>query len=263
MNATVTIHNCRVFNNTATFGGGLYLFNYAGVSTLINSTVSSNTAFDGGGLYLFEGSAGGRGAVLSGNTVISNTANRGGGGLNLLANNATLINNIVADNRADGAGSGLSIYGSSPRLLHNTIARNTGGDNTGVYVAGGGYGGYSTVILTNTILVSHTVGISVTGGSTVTINDILWYNTPITVSQATTATVTVQNQHTGDPAFAPDGYHLTLGSAAIGKGVDAGVTTDIDGDSRPAPAGTHPDLGADEVSQQRVYLPLITRNYQP
>jgi hypothetical protein len=74
----------------------------------------------------------------------------------------------------------------------------------------------------------------------------------------------MQNQYTGDPAFAPDGYHVTPGSAALDRGVNAGVAadaaTDVDGDVRPAPAGTHPDLGADEISQWRVYLPLLTRN---
>ena len=107
------------------------------------------------------------------------------------------------------------------------------------------------------------MAVTVTGGNEVAVDAVLWYGTPITVSQAPTAVVSVRNQHTGDPAFAPDGYHLTVGSAAVDKGVDAGVATDIDGDSRPAPAGTHPDLGADEINQQRVYLPLLIRNYQP
>lgn len=143
---------------------------------------------------------------------------------------------------------------STADLLHTTIARNSGGDGRGVYVTDWS-GTYSTVILTNTILVSHTVGISITGGNTVTVNGILWYGTPITVSQSATATVTVQNQHTGDPAFAADGYHLTAGSAAIDRGVDATVTIDIDGDPRL----DIPDIGADEYVLY-VYLPLVVRN---
>jgi hypothetical protein len=99
--------------------------------------------------------------------------------------------------------------------------------------------------MTNTILVSHSVGISVTGGNTVTVNGVLWYNTPLTVSQSITAVVTVGNQYQGDPAFAADGYHLTAGSPAIDQGVDAGVYADVDLDLRPIGAGF--DLGADEV----------------
>jgi len=67
---------------------------------------------------------------------------------------------------------------------------------------------------------------------------------PITVSAKVTASVTVQNQYEADPAFALDGYHLMTGSAAIDRGVDAGVLSDIDG--HPRPYGPAPDLGAVE-----------------
>ena len=71
--------------------------------------------------------------------------------------------------------------------------------------------------------------------------------------------ITVTREITGDPAFAPDGYHLTAGSAAIDQGIDAGVTTDID--NQPRPQGIAPDLGADEywLPDKRVYLPLVLR----
>ena len=39
-------------------------------------------------------------------------------------------------------------------------------------------------------------------------------------------------------------YHLRFGSAAINRGVDAGVTTDLDGNPRPYGAGF--DIGAYE-----------------
>jgi hypothetical protein len=286
ISATATISNNWVFSNTAYRGGGLFLSSDS--VTLSNNTVISNIADFGGGLYLAESDA-----TLSGNTVISNTAVDVGGGLvvvgnatlsgNIIISNianlggglilaytaVTLTNNVVADNRASTAGSGLYIYGASPRLLHTTIARNgsagliadSGGDSSGVYITDAGYDVYSTVALTNTILVSHSVGISVTGGNTVTVNSILWYSTPVTVSQATTATVAVQNQYPGDPLFATDGYHLMEGSAAIDKGVDAGVMTDIGGDSRDSA----PDLGADEFVSEpgKLYLPIILKTQAP
>jgi hypothetical protein len=54
-------------------------------------------------------------------------------------------------------------------------------------------------------------------------------------------------------------YHLTAASAAIDRGVDAGVTTDIDGQPRPNPETGIPDLGVDEFWWNRVYLPLVLR----
>jgi len=265
-----------VSSNIASHGGGLYLL--WSNATLSGNTVSSNT---GGGLTLGESDAtlngntvssnagfglalAGSNATLSSNTISSNTdvglalagsdatlsgnivSSNPGGGLTLYRSDATLTNNIVADNRADTAGTGLYIVCSSPRLLHNTIARNGSGDGSEVYATNAGLDCSSVVIMTNTILVNHSVGISVTGVSTVTINGILWNSsTPITISQSTTATVVVQNQYTGDPAFAPDGYHIKAASAAMDTGVNAGVTTDIDGHHRPY--GSAPDLGADEV----------------
>jgi fibronectin-binding autotransporter adhesin len=259
--SNATLSSNTFISNTAHGGGGLVLA--FSTATLQGNTISYNAADGGGGLDVSGGSV-----TLSGNIVISNTAHSWGGGLYVdQGSNATLINNAVVSNRADSQGSGLYILGCSPRLLHTTIAHNTGGDGSGIYVTDQLWvigGTYSTVALTNTILVSHSVGISVTGGNTVTVNGVLWYGTHVTVSQATTATVTVRNQHQGDPAFAADGYHLTGASAAIDRGVNAGVTTDIDDDARPD--GCLFDIGADEfmtgVACRYIYLPLIMRQYQ-
>ena len=58
----------------------------------------------------------------------------------------------------------------------------------------------------------------------------------------------------------PDGgdYHIGVGSAAIDRGVDAGVMTDMDGDHRPI--GLLPDIGADEAWRW-IFLPLVLRSY--
>ena len=280
--ATALIRNNQIFSNTCSgfipLGGGMTLWNS-------NATVSGNTfshniaGYGGGGLYsawnhlpisdnLFtSNSAGyggggvfltGGGTAFIGNILMSNTAEAFGGGLASEGGAQWLINNVIADNHAGSAGGALWSSGSKPHLYHSSIARNSAGDGSGIYVADTELGGlHSAVGLTNTILVDHAVGISVTGGSTVTVQAVLWYNTPITVSQSTTATVTVQNQHTGDPAFTMDGYHLTRPSAAIDMGVEVDVPFDIDGDLRPAGAGY--DLGADEL-WFKIYLPLVLRD---
>jgi hypothetical protein len=93
----------------------------------------------------------------------------------------------------------------------------------------------------------------------VTINGMLWFNSPITLLQATTASVVVQNQWVGNPLFDVDGYHLTSGSAAIDKGVTTPFLTDIDNQPRFFP----PDLGVDEYWQpgypKYILLPLVLR----
>jgi len=256
--ARPTISDNWVSDNIADNGGGLSA--REGEAVLSGNRFFSNTARQkGGGLFLELSHD-----TLSENTIMFNTAGNNGGGLFFMGASTLLINNVIADNQANVTGSGLAMSEeSSPRLLHNTIARNQGGDGSGVAIVDFFGPSISTVAMTNTILADQSVGIKIgsSGICTVTVNGVLWHNVPMTVSQATTATITVQNQHTGDPAFAADGYHLTAGSSAIDQGVDAGVVTDIDGESRPTGAGY--DLGADEIWLYEVYLPLVIRNHHP
>jgi len=270
INASATLRHNQVFSNTARWGGGLYLRESDG--TLNSNTITTNSAGkDGGGLYLYQSNgtlsgnavtantAGKDGGglylwksdeMLDGNTVTANTA-EDGGGLYLSDSDATLANNVVADNLADVAGSGLYIRRSSPRLLHTTIVRNTGGDGSGVCVTDD-EGNYSTVALTNTILVDHTVGVTVTAGNTVTLGATLWgKNTWANETDwgGAGAVITGTGNYWGDPAFVnptAGDYHIQLTSAAVDAGVDAGVTTDVDG--QPRPWGHGYDVGADEAS---------------
>ena len=237
-------------NSTGWGGGGLW----AGWSNskIVSNLFSSNQARDGGGveLYMDDG-------TFSENLVISNAAEFGGG-FSTHIGKEKVVNNVFADNIVSNSGGGLSINGSSAQLLHNTIARNSGGDGSGIMIIQSFFGPYSVVDLTNTILVDHEVGISVTGGNTVTVNAILWDSTPITVSKSITAIINLENEHIGDPVFSSDGYHLSVGSEAIDRGVDSEILMDIDGELRPA--GTAYDLGADEL-WYRIYLPVITNKY--
>jgi hypothetical protein len=270
----------KIFDNHANTGGGGVFF-YNGAPTLDSSSVMSNTTNNlGGGLYIFSSAArltdntirgnsannlgGGLDVAscsptLDGNIFAGNTANLGGGAY-LWYNHSLLTNNVFMENQANERGSGLWIGGSKPILLHTTFSGNSGGNGSGIMVADANTTP-STLMITNTILVSHTVGISLTAGSAATINGILWFNTPITVSQ-TAGTVNIQHQYQGDPAFNTDGYHLTASSAAIDKGVPAGVLNDIDGQPRPLQA---PDLGADEYwapgYPKLIYLPVVSSQY--
>jgi hypothetical protein len=111
--------------------------------------------------------------------------------------------------------------------------------------------------MTNTILTGHYWGMYVSSMSdAATLEGTLWGNTYD--SYGLGAIITGTHNYWGDPRFATDGYHLQAGSAAIDRGVSAGVTNDIDGDTRTGV----PDLGADEAGSldwHYLYLPSVMR----
>ncbi|MCL4298614.1 MAG: DUF11 domain-containing protein [Anaerolineae bacterium] len=271
------------------FGGGVFLG--AGHSTLISNVITGNWAsYGGGGLMLIGSQAtfsrniissnragcggGGFGAIyspgllLDSNIITGNTVNSpcsysaGGGAIIDQYTDALLVNNLIAGNQANEQGSGLYIRASSVRLLHNTIANNSGGDGSGIYVDvndGTGIITKSTIALTNTIIVSQTVGVTVTAGSTLTLNSTLWNGN--TTNWGGAGTITAANNYSGNPAFvnpAAGDYHLTPASAALDKGINAGVTGDID--SQPRPQGGGYDLGADEYPAPPIPLAAVAIN---
>lgn len=229
------------------------------IAHLEGNTMSDNHASNDYGALSIMASQG----LLTRNTLTGNTCARTAGLYLYNVTPMTIANNIIAGNSAlydwlhDN--SAVQVRGGESRFLHNTIARNAFA--YGIKVNEG-----ATAALTNTILLSHTVGISVTAGSTATLEGTLWGSGAWANAAdwgGAGAIITGATNIWGDPAFvnpsAAD-YHISPGSAALDAGVHAGVnaaiTTDVDGD--PRPAGTGPDIGADEIPV-RLYLPLILR----
>ncbi len=266
------------FSNTARYGGGIYLLGQSNATVEAN-TLIENQSGDGGGIYISTGKQievrgnqivgnqasrgggiginGGSAITLAGNLVLENQASFRGGGIHVTYNTSiSLENNVVANNQAP-QGSGLYFLNAAPTLKHTTLANHKGGDGVGLFADTN-----VTATLQNTIVVSHTVGISVTAGSTVTVEATLWgsgawANGVDWGGGGTIITGTINIW--SEPAFvnpAADDYRLAAGSAAIDAGVDAGITRDFEGDTRPI--GTAPDLGADEFAL-KVYLPLVVR----
>lgn len=255
---SVTISRNTIISNTAHYdagsdeggeGGGLRTLD---ASVALDHNLFSANQSSEAAVWFIETDA-----TLNGDRVIGNLGLDYGSGVILEVADATFTNVVIADNQGDAGaeGGGIYVYASHARLLHTTLARNSGLSSV---IVEGEEGNPSTLAMTNTLLVSHTVGIHVTEGCTVAVNGVLWHDTATPIVQESSASVSVQNEHSGDPAFAADGYHLTASSAAIGKGVDAGVAVDIDGEPRPkAPA-----LGADEYVADRfkVHLPVVLRS---
>ncbi|NOZ71854.1 MAG: DUF1565 domain-containing protein [Chloroflexi bacterium] len=260
------LENNMIVDNTASatdqgYAGGLYLINSDAI--LRGNTVQGNIASIagrgyGGGLYLRQSAA-----TLNGNRIIHNTtgsADRGYGGGLLVQQSSpiTLTNTLIAGNHARTEGSGLWFGGAdtdatSGQLLHTTIADNRG-SGQGVFLSD-----YATLAFTNVIIAGHpSVGITVTTGSTATLEATLWYLNGSDTGGGGNITTGAINVY-GNPAFVdpPAGnYHLAAGSAAIDRGVDAGVATDLDNNLRPI---GRPDLGAYEWRTQ-MYLPALLRN---
>jgi uncharacterized repeat protein (TIGR01451 family) len=279
------IDNVIAFNSAGSQGGGLYLqdaqaviignaivSNAAGGSlgggvdvqsskvsfsgnTVVSNTVGTppgGTSVLGGGVLLWDSEG-----TFDGDTIAYNTSYNIGGAFYLYNSPATMTNMLIHDNYAAGTGSGVyvhNVHGEPLYMAHSTIARNSGGDGSGMYLSRAFVPVYSTVYMTNTILVSHTVGITVAAGSTATLEATLWGtdtwgNGMDWGGAGTVLTGTLAHNWWAAPGFVdPDAgdYHLRSDSAAIDKGVDAGVATDVDGDPRPMRGG--PDLGADEAT---------------
>ncbi len=148
-------------------------------------------------------------------------------GVVVAAGNYTLLNNVIARNNNDGL---RAAAGTSGTLLHNTLADN---DGSGATIAGA-------ADFTNTILAYHALGVQASGN--VDLSTTLWWNNTTPFSGA----VTHSGDLTADPAFvdAPAGdYHLNGDSPALGAGEWAGVSVDVDLDTRPS---DQVDIGADQ-----------------
>lgn len=219
-----------------------------------NLIADNSTTGNGGGITMTSSDR----ATLSGNIVMNNFAGLDGGGLYAIGSPRSVVNNIFLRNRVNGAGSGIFIYGGpSGKYDHNTIAQNTGGDGSGINIISW-YGNPSILTFNNTIIVSQTVGISVSTNCQATLNGILWFDN--LQNTGGVGTITKSNEHSGNPNFTSDGYHLMSNSSAINAGIPLDLHTDIDSEPRPY---QEYDLGADEFWPPgvliHIYFPLIKR----
>ncbi len=277
----VLVVSNQILSNTATthnsfygWGGGIAVDGSGAVATVRDNLIAGNRTNGGGGgegAGIFNWYSGshfvdnrvvgnwGPQAVYLGyytqgrfesNQVTDNSTTIGVETYNSGTGHSTLVNNVVA--RSGDRALSFFAYSGAPltvTLVHNTLIG--AGTGSGVYVETG----YVTLFLTNTIIASHTWGITNTfpASSTVTADyTLFWANG----QDGITGTHPVY----GDPVFVdPGGYHLGLGSAAVDAGVGTAESLDIDGDSRPL--GPAPDIGADEVKQWRIFLPLVLLSY--
>jgi hypothetical protein len=230
-------------------GQGAGIYQWYGSATYLNNVIRGNLgSVSSQAVYLGRSHS-----HFEGNRVVENATSQGvqlsiseGGG-------PTLVNNVITrSGDKTVAATGYDVAPLTATLLHNTLVGS--GTGYGVYVETG----YVTLFMTNTIVVSYTWGITNTFPANSIVHadhTLFWANTKDGIRGTSLVN--------GNPDFAADGYHLRLGSAAIDRGVNAGVATDIDGDVRPE--GCSFDIGADEFITgwecQFINLPFVVRNH--
>jgi hypothetical protein len=153
---------------------------------------------------------------------------------------------------------GSSSYGivvtTGPIAMSSSYVTGNGG---GVALSGVSTGSIIDSTIASNTLIMGTFGVLCTTSATVVVeNNIIWTNPTDPTCVASYCdldagyTGTGTNNVTMDPMFvgAPVDYHLATTSPLRGLG-DAAMmdATDYDGEDRPQPAGSPPDLGADEI----------------
>jgi hypothetical protein len=250
--------------------------------TLTHLRVSGNEATnEGGGLYFDHCSP-----IIQDVMVTNNLAGSGGGGIRYSYGSVSLENVIVAHNSSRGAAAGIHFYHADGTVRNALIADNSGGTKGG----GMHFDGSNPTFVNVTVVGNWTAGQG--GGLNISfmshptlVNSIVWGNSPEQVyfdtdwpGEAVTieysdiqdgeAGIVTNGQgpvHWGggnmdvSPRFVDVGlgnYHLADDSPCVNAGKAAGApVTDIEGNPRPNPTGSNPDMGAYENS---LGLPSLT-----
>ncbi len=165
--------------------------------------------------------------------------------------NALITDNLVSMNHSDNSYQGVISFGGNG---NKTIINSTIADNFGV-VAG------SAPLIVIDAAISK-VSIS---------NSIMWNNNALTEVVGDSISIAYSNIKGGysgignidaDPMFVDDNdYHLMFLSPCINSGTtDAAPLADLDGNSRPMPIGTNPDMGAYEDDNPATSIGEITES---
>ncbi len=225
------------------YSGGIECNNSS--PTLMNLIISGNWNWEGGGIYCKDSSPTLMNVRISGNMCKEGM----GGGIFCNRSNMTLVNVVICDNLSETnsaieSGGGICCINSNMTLVNVTISGNKSNVGTG--------------------------GLNCLASNIILVNSILCNNSPSDVfisvgSVANIAYSAIQGGWQGEgnidlaPLFVGTSnadYRLSEKSPCIGAGIDSieigGVwyyapNTDCEGNPRPNPIGSRPDMGAYEI----------------
>jgi len=234
---------------------GFYFHNSETSASVVDGFTIRNgyaSPYEGSGIYCANSSP-----TIKNNIITGNRANLGSGIYCYDNSSPTITNNTITGNTAfisgDSSGNGGGIYcsSSSPTITNNTITGNSASYGGGIYCSSFS----APLTITNTILWNNSpeeIRLSPDVPSTVTISysDIRGGLDGIVTNNGTVNWDDETNIN-ADPLFVNDDYHLSDCSPCIGAGI---MTTyvpdkDIEGNTRPYPLGSNPDMGAYENSR--------------
>ncbi len=244
-----TILNCTIMRNDE---GGI-LCDYYSSPTIMNCTISENiynlhyeySEWGLGGITSYSGSP-----TITNCTITRNEAYLGCGGISSYDSAPTITNCTISENGSHfGYGGIWCSYFSYASIANCTIA-----ENSAEYFGGIHCDWKSHLTMTNCILWGNSglaeseIVIMYDSSLTIGYSDVQGGEESVYVEEGSTL-VWKDGNIDADPLFALESdYHLTSGSPCIDTGTDAGIDTDIDGDSRPQGIGF--DMGSDEYKDE-------------
>ena len=245
-NASPTIAKCVIIDNQSTNGGGIYCVNNSSPVVVDCIVTANQVSRNGGGIYASNNSS----PSVTGCIISNNQASNGSGIYCINNSSPVIVNCVVADNQAVGDGGGIYCGASSPILTNCTISDNQASNGSGIYCRL-----FSSPSLINTIIWGESPQVIYFSDSSIS-NEITVSYSNVQGGRAGIATNSngIINWGNGnidvDPIFvdaAVGDYHLMDNNPCIGVGTSTSMPkTDIEGNSRPNPTGSKPDMGAYE-----------------
>ena len=274
-----TINNCIIKENSAYMYGGGIMTDTAPV--ISNCTIRDNYAGLWGGGFFFGSSTTSAPTIIN-SKITGNSAQRRGGGIYSVNSSLKILDTIISYNFV--AWGGISDGGGAIYFVDTGLASNPILTNCIIVKNSATYGGaiYIDIISTFLTITNCTIAYneSDTGGlwvknrydaSTNISNSIIWGNTPEEIfidSYSSDVNITYTTISGGWPGkgnidfypifvdYANDDFHLSNFSPCLNAGEGEGAPNDdLDGNPRPNPFGSNPDIGAYENSLAKPQIP--------